>query len=56
MAQHNCEDQDPTDGPRKVLATSQASCDHTIKPKRAHNPMDFSVQLFKVIHPSKSQA
>ena len=51
MAQHNCEDQDPTDGPSAVPAASQASCDHTIKPKRAHNPMDFSVQWFKFIHP-----
>ena len=51
MAQHNCEDQDPTDGPIAVPAASQASCDHTIKPKRAHNPMDFPVQWFKFFHP-----
>ena len=51
MAQHNCEDQDPTDAPSEVPAASQASCDHTIKPKCAHNPMDFPVQWFKFIHP-----
>ena len=37
MAQHNCEDQDPTDDPSAVPTTSQASCDHTLKPKCAHN-------------------
>ena len=52
MAQHNCDDQDPTDGTIAVPAASQASCDHTIKPKHAQNPMDFPVQWFKFIHPS----
>ena len=37
MAQHNCEDQDPTDDP--IAVPSQASCDHTFNPKCAHNPM-----------------
>ena len=50
MAQHNCEDQDPIDGPIAVPDASQASCDHTIKLKCAHNPMDFPVQWFKFIH------
>ena len=39
MAQHNCEDQDPTDDPSAVQTTSQASCDHTFGPKCAHNPI-----------------
>ena len=52
MIQHNCEDHDPTNDPRAVPTTSQASCDHTVKPKSAHNPMDFPVQWFKFIHPS----
>ena len=39
MAQHNCEYQDPTDDPSAVPTASQASCDHTLKPKCAHNPM-----------------
>ena len=39
MAQHNCGYQDPTNDPRAVPTTSQASCDHTLKPKCAHNPM-----------------
>ena len=39
MAQHNCEDQKPTDDPIAVPTVSQASCDHTLKPKCAHNPM-----------------
>ena len=51
MAQHKCEDQDPTDDTSAVPTASQASCDHTIKPKCAHNPMDFPVQWFKFIHP-----
>ena len=51
MAQHNCEDQECIDGPSAVPTASQASCDHTIKPKCAHNPMDFPVQWFKFIHP-----
>ena len=51
MAQHNYEDHDPTNDPSAVPTASQASCDHTIKPKCAHNPMDFPVQWFKFIHP-----
>ena len=39
MAQHNCEYQDPTDDPIAVPTTSQASWDHALKPKCAHNPM-----------------
>ena len=39
MAQHNCGDQDPTDDPSTVPTASQASCDHTFKPKCAHSPM-----------------
>ena len=39
MAQHNCEDHEPTDDPSAVPTASQASCDHTLKPKCAHNPM-----------------
>ena len=38
-AQHNCEDQDPTDDPSAVPTASQASCDRTFKPKCALNPM-----------------
>ena len=52
MAQHNCGDQDPTDDPNEVPTASQASCDHTIKPKCAHNPMDFPVQWSNFIHTS----
>ena len=52
MAQHNCGDQEPTDDPRAVPTSSQASCDHTIKPICAHNPMDFPVQWSKFIHTS----
>ena len=39
MAQHNREYQDPTDDPSAVPTASQASCNHTFKPKCAHNPM-----------------
>ena len=50
MAQDNCEEHDPTNDPSAVPTASQASCDHTIKPKCAHNPTDFPVQWFKFIH------
>ena len=33
MAQHNCEDQAPTDDPSAVPTASRASWDHTLKPK-----------------------
>ena len=39
MTQHNCEDQDPTDDPSAVPTASQASCDHTLQPRSAHNPI-----------------
>ena len=51
MAQHTCEDQEPTDDPIAVPTASQASCDHTLQPKCAHNPIDIPVQWFKFIHP-----
>ena len=50
MAQHTCDDQEPTDDPIAVPTASQASCDHTLKPKCAHNPIDIPVQWFKFIH------
>ena len=52
MARHTCGDQDPTDVPSAAPTASQASCDHTLKPKCAHNPIDIPVQWFKFIHPS----
>ena len=52
MVQHTCGDQDPTDVPSAAPTASQASCDHTLKPKCAHNPIDILVQWFKFIHPS----
>ena len=39
IAQHNCQYQEPTDDPSGVPTDSQASCDHTLKPKCAHHPM-----------------
>ena len=51
MAQHTCEDQDPTDDPIADPTASQASCDHTLKPYCAHNPIDIPAQWFKFIHP-----
>ena len=51
MAKHTCEDQEPTDIPIAVPTASQASCDHNLKPKCAHNPIDTPVQWFKFIHP-----
>ena len=55
MAQHTCEDQEPTDDPIAVPTASQASCGHTIKPMCAHNPIDIPVQWFKFIHPIPKQ-
>ena len=52
MAQHTCDDQEPTDDPIAVPTTSQGSCDDTLKPKCAHNPIDIPVQWFKFIHPN----
>ena len=51
MAQHDYEDHETTNDPSAVPTASQASCDHTIKTKCAHNPMEFPVQWFKFIHP-----
>ena len=39
MAQHNCENQEPTNDPIAVPTNSQSSFDHTLKPKFAHHPM-----------------
>ena len=50
MVQHTCDDQEPTDDPIAVPTASQASCDHTLKPKCAHNPIDIPVQWFEFIH------
>ena len=52
MAQHNCDYQEPTDDPMAVPTSSQASCNHTLKPKCAHIPIDIPVQWLKFIHPS----
>ena len=51
MAPHTCEDQEPTNDPIAVPTASQASCDHTPKPKCAHNPIEIPVQWFKFIYP-----
>ena len=51
MAPHTCEDQEPTDDPIAVPTAFQASYDHTLKPKCAHNPIDIPVQGFMFIHP-----
>ena len=51
MAQHTCEDQEPTDDPIAVPTASQASCDHILKPKCAHNPIDIPVEWFQLINP-----
>ena len=39
MAEHNCEDLEPTDAPIRVPTDFQASSDHTSNPKCAHDPM-----------------
>ena len=39
MAQQNFEGQEHTDDPSAVQTSSKASCNHTLQPKCAHNPM-----------------
>ena len=39
MAQHNCEDLNPTDYPSTVPTALEASSDHIFNPKGAHNQM-----------------
>ena len=39
MAQHNCEDLNPTDTLSKIPTCIQASSNHTLNPICAHNPM-----------------
>ena len=39
MAEHNCEDLQPTDAPTTVLTAIQATSDQTFNPRCAHNPM-----------------
>ena len=39
MAQHNCEDLNPTDTPSTVPTAFQASSNHTFNPKCAHDPV-----------------
>ena len=39
MAEHNCDELDPTDDPSKVPTAFQASSNHTSNPKCAHDPM-----------------
>ena len=41
MDQHNYEVQDPTDTPITVPPVFQVSCDHTLHPECAHNPMEI---------------
>ena len=40
MAEHNCEDLEPTDAPSTVPTTVQATSDQTVNPRCAHNPME----------------
>ena len=46
MDQHNYEDQDPTDTPSTVPITFQVSCDHTLHPECAHNPMTIQCNQY----------
>ena len=46
MDQRNCEYQDPTDTPSSVPTAFQVSCDHTLHPECAHNPMAIQCNLY----------
>ena len=48
MDQHNCEDQHPTDTPIKVPTTFQVSCDYTLHPQSAHNPMAIQCNQYPI--------
>ena len=43
MAQHNCEDLNPTDTPSTVPTFTKPSSDHALNPIRAHNPFPIQV-------------
>ena len=46
MDQHNYEDQEPTDTPITVPTAFQVSCDHTLHPECAHNPMEIQCNQY----------
>ena len=46
MDQHKCEDQEPTDTPITVPTAFQVSCDHTLHPDGAHNPMEIQCNQY----------
>ena len=50
LAQHNCEDLDPTDTPSEVPIALQAPSNDTYNPKCAHNPME--TQCNKSLYPT----
>ena len=50
MAEHNCEDLKPTDTPRTVPTTIQATSDQTFSPRCSHNPM--ATQCNQSQHPN----
>ena len=39
MAEHNCDEVEPTDAPSKLPTAIQATSDQIFKPRCAHNPM-----------------
>ena len=45
LANHNCEDLDPTDTPSAVPSALQAPSDDIYNPKCAHNPMETQCNL-----------
>ena len=46
MDQHNYDDQDPTDTPITASTAYQVSCDHTLHPECAHNPMEIQCNQY----------
>ena len=56
MAEHNCEDLDPTDDPSTVPTVFQASRDHTSNPECIHDPMatQCNQSQYITINPSTS--
>ena len=46
LAHHYYEDQEPTDTPITVPAAFQVSCDHTLHPECAHNPMEIQCNQY----------
>ena len=56
MAEHDCEDLDPTDDPSTVPTAIQATRDQTYKPRCAHDPMATQCNQSQYPNPNNNSA